>query len=187
MSNGQRGRINFPGAGPTCGWQVRPARETDIEALVVLRRAMFESIGCHDLVSLDRMAEASARYFAASLPRGEFRAWVAEADGEIVASGGLVIHTIPPTTYNLAGREGYIMNMYTRPAWRRQGIGTAILQVILEYLRAQGIPMVSLHAAPEGQPLYERAGFEPSNEVRLRLEPSPMKDWRNPNEGRTIS
>jgi len=41
--------------------------------------------------------------------------------------------------------------MYTRPEWRRRGIGTAILQTILDHLRAQGIPLVSL-ARHSGRP-----------------------------------
>jgi ribosomal protein S18 acetylase RimI-like enzyme len=150
-------------------YTIRPATEADIPALVSLRRALFESMGYHDL-ALTQVAQASSRYFATALPQGEFQAWVAEADGEIVASGGLVIHAIPPTAYNLAGQEGYIMNMYTQPEWRRQGIGAAILQAILDYLQAQDIPLVSLHATPDGRRLYARCGFEPTNEMRLHFE-----------------
>jgi ribosomal protein S18 acetylase RimI-like enzyme len=149
-------------------YTIRPAVETDIPALVSLRRALFESMGCQD-PALTQVAQASSRYFATALPQGEFRAWVAEADGEIIASGGLVIHAIPPTAYNLAGQEGYIMNMYTQPEWRRQGIGVAILRAILDYLQAQDIPLVSLHATPDGRRLYARCGFEPTNEMRLYL------------------
>jgi GNAT superfamily N-acetyltransferase len=171
MSHHHPEKLDPSGATPNARWHIRPACKADIQALVALRRALFESMGYDDPVLLDRMAEASARYFAVSLPRGEFRAWVAEADGDIVASGGLVIHSVPPTAYNLAGQEGYIMNMYTQPQWRRQGIGTAILRAILDYLREQGISLVSLHATPDGQQLYERQRFKSSNEMRLRLEP----------------
>ena len=151
-------------------WQVRPAEQADIEALVALRRALFHDIGYQDEAVLERVAQVSAAYFATALPQGEFRAWVAEADGQVVAGGGLVIHCGPPTARNLRGREGYIMNMYTRPEWRRQGIATAILRAILEHLQAQDITLVSLHASPDGQGIYERHGFEPTNEMRLHLE-----------------
>jgi GNAT superfamily N-acetyltransferase len=154
---------------PDQQYTIRPATKADIPALVSLRRALFESMGYQD-PALAQVAQANYRYFATALPQGEFQAWVAEADGEIVASGGLVIHAIPPTAYNLAGQEGYIMNMYTRPEWRRQGIGVAILKAILDYLRAQGIPLVSLHATPDGRQLYARCGFEPTNEMRLHFE-----------------
>jgi GNAT superfamily N-acetyltransferase len=150
-------------------YTIRSATEADIPALVSLRRALFKSMGYQE-PALTRVAQASSRYFATAIPQGEFRAWVAEADSETVASGGLVIHAIPPTTYNLAGREGYIMNMYTRPEWRRQGIGAAILQAMLDYLREHDISLVSLHATPDGRRLYAQYGFEPTNEMRLHFE-----------------
>ena len=122
---------------------------------------------------LDGVAQASARYFAAAIPTGEFRAWVAEAGGRVLASGGLVIHAIPPTPQALAGREGYIMNLYTLPEWRRRGIARAIMQAILEHLRAEGVSLASLHATEMGRPLYVELGFRPTNELRLVLEPHP--------------
>ena len=149
--------------------RIRRARASDIPDLVALRQALFESMGYGDPTLLEAVAEANEAYLATALPRGEFRAWVAEASGKVVASGGLVIHVVPPTAMNLVGMEGYIMNMYTRPEWRRQGLGTAILQTILEHLRQEGIPLASLHASEQGRRLYEKQGFASSNEMRLWL------------------
>ena len=160
------------GVGSVVPWSVRPAGEADVERLVALRRALFREMGYRDEALLDQMAEASGRYFAIALPAGEFRAWVADAGGEMLACGGVVIHSAPPTTRNLKGQEGYIMNMYTLPVWRHRGIGTAILQAILEHLRGRGIPLVSLHASRDGSRLYARHGFEPTNEMRLYLKKS---------------
>jgi len=116
---------------------IREARARDIPTLVALRRELFAAMGYREPELLSQVANASARYFATALPRGEFRAWVAEVDGEVVGYGRLVIHTVPPTPRNLAGKEGYIMNMFTRPKWRRRGIGTAILSCILDQLRRE--------------------------------------------------
>jgi GNAT superfamily N-acetyltransferase len=87
----------------------------------------------------------------------------------VVASGGLVIHTVPPTVHDLSGQEGYIMNMYTLPPWRGRGLATAILRVILDYLRARGVGMATLRASTAGRPIYERERFQPTNEMRLQL------------------
>ncbi len=151
----------------TEGYCIREATAKDIPELVMLRREMFEAMGCSDSSLLDQVAEASSRYFKRTIPNEEFRAWVAEADGKVVASIGLVIHDIPPTPHNLLGKEGYIMNLVTRPPWRRRGIGTRLLQTVLDALRAEGIPLASLHATSKGQGIYEVAGFEPSNEMQL--------------------
>jgi len=39
-----------------------------------------------------------------------------------------------------------------------------LLQTVLDTLRAEGIPVASLHATSEGQGIYEAAGFESNNE-----------------------
>ena len=165
--------VNAP-ASTSRRWRVRPATVADVETLVAMRRGMFEDMGMRDEPALSAMCAASAAYFARALPAGEFRAWIADVDGTPVANGGLVIHAAPPTPANLAGREGYIMNFYTQPAWRGQGIATAILDTILEYLRVEGIPQASLHATEAGRPIYERAGFRTSNEMRRRNPVAPL-------------
>jgi len=148
--------------------RIRRARGKDIAELVLLRRKMFEAMGYSNPSVLDEVANASTDYFECALPGEDFRAWVAQVDETIVAGIGLVIHTVPPTPRNLRGKEGYIMNLVTRPAWRCRGIATALLQVVLDALRTEGIPTASLHATAAGRRIYEAAGFEPSNEwVRL--------------------
>ncbi len=150
-------------------FEVRPAGVADIPALVAMRRAMFVSMGNTEEAVLAAMVEASAAYFHQALPAGEFRGWVAEAGGQIVGCGGLVVHRIPPTTYNLDGRVGYIMNMYTLSEWRRRGVARAVMAATLSWLQAQGVSAAALHATPQGRPLYEQFGFAPTNEMRVLL------------------
>jgi GNAT superfamily N-acetyltransferase len=68
------------------------------------------------------------------------------------------------------GREAYIMNMYTRPQWRGQGIATAIFRRLLEIARQKDCTRVALHALPPGRPIYEKEGFVVGDkEMRLDL------------------
>jgi ribosomal protein S18 acetylase RimI-like enzyme len=87
----------------------------------------------------------------------------------VIASGGLVIHTLPPGPRNMDGREGYIMNIYTVPAWRRRRVATAIVVAILDYLHEIGVPVATLHATDAGRLVYEKLGFKPTNEMRLLM------------------
>ncbi len=82
----------------------------------------------------------------------------------------MVEHRIPPSPQNPLGRSGYIMNMYTVPSWRRQGIATTILQKLFEVASQRGYRRVSLHALPEAQSIYDKSGFRPAeNELRRAL------------------
>jgi GNAT superfamily N-acetyltransferase len=67
------------------------------------------------------------------------------------------------------GRVGYIMNLYTDPAHRRQGLARRIFEQIMGWIRAQGIPMAALHFTEEGRQLYARFGFVESNEMRAKV------------------
>jgi hypothetical protein len=44
------------------------------------------------------------------------------------------------------------------------------MATILEWVKQQGFGAVNLHASDEGRPLYEKLGFENTNEMRLRFD-----------------
>jgi hypothetical protein len=41
---------------------------------------------------------------------------------------------------------------------------------IMAWAKKQGLRSVNLHASDEGRHLYEKLGFEPTNEMRLRFD-----------------
>jgi ribosomal protein S18 acetylase RimI-like enzyme len=103
---------------------------------------------------------------------GESSALIEPSKGDPVASIGLVVHSVPPSPFNRVGREGYIMNLVTLPPLRRRGIARALLSHVIEVLRAEGVPVASLHATSDGRELYEELGFvlnEELPEMRLSL------------------
>jgi GNAT superfamily N-acetyltransferase len=59
--------------------------------------------------------------------------------------------------------------MYTEPEFRKRGIARQIMLAILAWLKEQGLRSVNLHASSEGRPLYEKLGFENTNEMRLKF------------------
>jgi len=149
---------------------LRPAALDDVADLVRLRRLMFESMGVTDIAALDVSDAACEAYFRQTIPAGEYRGWVVEARGRVVASAGYVIDQHPPGPGNPTGRIGYIMSLPfgVEPAHRRRGLARRIMTAILEHLRAEGVRVFALHATEVGRPLYESLGFAASNEMRAR-------------------
>jgi GNAT superfamily N-acetyltransferase len=147
----------------------RAATVYDIAALTNLRLAFLTE------VSTDppgpRTRGDISEYFRRAIPAGQFFAYVAVAQSQIIASSGLVYHDHPPSQFHPTGREGYIMNMYTQPAWRRRGIATKIIQLLIEHAAKNRCDRVSLHTHPQGQSIYAKAGFIPvETEMRLNLQ-----------------
>jgi ribosomal protein S18 acetylase RimI-like enzyme len=113
---------------------------------------------------------ASGRADETGIERGARSDKIEPCEGELVASIGLVVHSVPPSPFNRVGKEGYIMNLVTLPPWRRRGIAHALLSHVVEVLRAEGVPVVSLHASRDGRSLYEELGFAVKDELpEMRL------------------
>ena len=55
--------------------------------------------------------------------------------------------------------------MFTERAWRRRGLARRLMELAIEWARVKGVAKLVLHASPQGRPLYERLGFEPTNEM----------------------
>jgi GNAT superfamily N-acetyltransferase len=143
----------------------RRASLDDVESLVVLRLAFLGEISDAPDAAV---RSALSHYFADALADGEFIAFLAVADSQVIASSGLVYHRHPPSMTNPTGREAYIMNMYTDPAWRRRGIATKLLHMLIDHARQNDCGKISLHVLPQGRSIYAKAGFV-SIETEMRL------------------
>ncbi len=145
---------------------IRRATQADVEALARLRLALLRELGnVRDESEEAPLLDAMRDYFQRTMATDKFLAWVAEVDGQVVAISGLVLFERPPDAGNPAGVDAYLMNMYTLPAWRRQGLARALLDEIIGFVRTTPARRISLHATDAGRSVYESAGFLPATSV----------------------
>jgi GNAT superfamily N-acetyltransferase len=64
------------------------------------------------------------------------------------------------------GRHAIVLNVWTEPRWRRQGVAESLMEAVLGWARAERLDRLVLHASEAGRPLYERLGFVRTNEMR---------------------
>ena len=141
-----------------------------VETIVEHRRSMFFDMGHRDAAVLDAMTAAFRPWLREKMSAGEYLAWLAVAgDGNVGAGLGLWLMDWPPHLIGPGSRRGNIVNVYTSPAHRRQGLARTLMQAALDWARANGIACVILHASTEGRSLYEALGFRATNEMRLLL------------------
>jgi len=56
----------------------------------------------------------------------------------------------------------YVLDVMVNPAYRRQGIGTRLIERAVEEAQKNGFIKIFLTAIPGSEPFYERMGFRPS-------------------------
>jgi GNAT superfamily N-acetyltransferase len=154
-------------------YSVRPVDERDAAVVARHRVAMFREMG---EVPTDALAtellSTSTEALAALLREGDYVGWLA-IDGNDVVIAGAGVHIKPqlprisPDGVRVAAAPvPLVVNVYTEPAWRRQGIARALMRTLIEWATAQGCDRVLLHASDVGRPLYLSLGFLPTNEMR---------------------
>ncbi len=138
---------------------IRRAGPADVAAWARLRLAMLAEVDPHDPITADE--DLVTGWLRARLDAPDFGAFVAEVDGEIVASGGVTIYDVPPGPTRWA-REAYVMSMYTVPEHRGRGIAREVLDALIAFATGAGdVGRVWLRASDAGRAVYLRADFEP--------------------------
>ena len=134
------------------------------------RRAMFEEMGYRDDGVLNHVEAFSRGYFNKAIPAGTYVGWLAEdSNGKVIGGGGIVLADWPGFPEEDHARRAWILNMYTEPGARRQGVARKLMQAMTEWCRSEGYGSVSLHASAAGRPLYESLGFQATSEMSLKL------------------
>ena len=90
---------------------------------------------------------------------GEHIAYLIYDNNKFIGAGGVSFYQVMPTYHNPSGKKAYIMNMYTTPEYRRQGIAFHTLDLLVKDAKEQGVSQIALEATDMGRPLYEKYGF----------------------------
>jgi GNAT superfamily N-acetyltransferase len=103
--------------------------------------------------------EAQRRVVLEHLAHPDGLILVAGGDGELAGAASLWFRP----RLNWATPEAWLPDLVVRPAYRRRGIATALLDACVAEARARGCHALKLesgHDRSDAHPLYERYGFE---------------------------
>jgi len=139
---------------------------------------MFDEMGQVAEGAFETLRAKSCARLRDFLARGEYVGWLASPaqHPNITAGGaGVQLREVLPHPLSRAnewngvaeGRHAIILNVFTEPAWRHQGLALLLLQRIIEWSRAERLDRLVLHASEAGRPLYECLGFVDTTEMRL--------------------
>ncbi len=141
-------------------YKYKKATIADIDELVRTRIIVLRAANkLSNDVDMSLVEKESYEYYKSALEIGEHMAYLVYDNETFIGAGGVSFYQVMPTYHNPTGKKAYIMNMYTAPAYRRQGIAFHTLDLLVKDIRKQGVSQITLEATEMGRPLYEKYGF----------------------------
>ena len=112
--------------------------------------------------------ETSRRYFL----EGDQDTVLALEGEKVMGCATLCDIRMMPTFSHPTGNRAHLMNVYTDPARRREGIARRMVTMLIGEAWNRGVTEISLDATEAGRPLYRQLGFRDSRECMV-LEKEP--------------
>ena len=139
---------------------IRQASVNDIDMLLEWRMEVLRHVfGTQNNDDVQNLYSANMEYYKEAIPRGDHVAVFAEIEGITAGCGGLCLYRELPSPDNPTGQCAYLMNIYTRQEYRKQGIGKSVVEWLVSYAKKQGITKIYLETSECGRSLYESLGF----------------------------
>jgi GNAT superfamily N-acetyltransferase len=138
-----------------------------INVFINMRLELFRELG--EISNNDNITElitATKEYFASNIGKN-LLSWGIVFDGKIVSVASLCLFSRIPYHENLYGKEGYILNVYTLPSYRKRGMARKLINVIIDYAQENGIAKLWLNTSEQGKSTYTTCGF---NDVTNAME-----------------
>ena len=149
--------MSQPGQASGAGWRPSLSEEEADALRAALGQAQAQGAWASELLSLELSAPCALRWAAWADAMRQPASQAASGDEPAPAAslcGALVAW--------LVGDELTIMHVATAPAWRRQGVGRALMQAGIERARQVGASSVWLEVRVSNAParaMYEALGF----------------------------
>ena len=136
------------------------ANLNDIQELVRLRILyMIDDFGSITDEEKEGMEKQLPGYFERELGK-KLIAFVARAEGRLVAAAYLLIIEKPANPFFLNGLDAEVLSVYTEEGYRGRGICTKLMQNMIDYAAELGLSRIDLVATDEGYPIYKKLGYE---------------------------
>jgi N-acetylglutamate synthase-like GNAT family acetyltransferase len=148
----------------------RKAVLNDVDVFIEYRIIFLNEI--HKPISSDKeiiLRKKLKDYFNRTVKNGTFISWIAEYEKKPVGIGSMVLREQPGHFKILNGKVGHILNMYTIPEFRKNGICSEILKRLIKEGEKLNLSKIDLLATEQGESLYRKFGFKEPTDKALEL------------------
>jgi GNAT superfamily N-acetyltransferase len=110
-------------------------------------------------------------FLSRGISSGDWCYWVASDSGDIVATVFIQWIKKIPKPNILDDSFGYMTNVYTKPGYRGCGIGSALLEEVEKWAKAENLEFLLVWPSEESVDFYRNAGFEKSQALEYEARP----------------
>ncbi len=142
------------------------ATEKDLELLMQSRQEMLRAVNHlrSDYRFTDEFITCSMEYFKAA-----HQTTILAINEKVIGCATMCYIDMMPTFSHPTGKRAHLMNVYTNPQYRRQGIAFKMLGFLINDAKEKGVTEISLDATELGRDLYKKHGFVESNECMVLI------------------
>lgn len=134
--------------------------KSHLNDFIDMRMTLFRELGeVSETEDITQLRLSTTQYFLDNIEQN-LLCWVIEVDNKIVSIASLNLFARIPYMDNLSGKEGYILNIYTLPNYRKRGLAGKLVNIIIDYAKENEIKRLWLNSSEQGKSLYINYGFE---------------------------
>ncbi len=140
--------------------QIQKADLSDLDLLMQWRMEVLNEVfPPSEYYFPEGLEEENRNYYKWALAEEKHIACFVRVDGEIVGCGGLCLYQEMPSPDNPSGQCAYLMNIYCRSPFRKQGVGEAVIRWLTDQAKERNITKIYLETSKRAKRLYEQIGF----------------------------
>lgn len=125
-------------------------------------RVLEEVFKEYENIDWDSIKANNIDYYRTHLSNDTHTACFAyDENGTIVGCGGICYQNEMPSPDNLNGTCGYLMNIFTVPGMRGNGIGKNIIEFLIADAKERKTGKIYLESSEDAKRLYANIGFQP--------------------------
>ena len=155
------------GMSPPAAGCIRAAIAADAAQLLPLWALVFDEVDTDPLGTWTGQARVWFTRMVEDRTSAHFP--VMEVDGHVVATAIGTLELGVPTPQCPRGRTVRLANVASSREHRGTGYGTLLVRDVIAWARSIDADRVDLSATPDGQRIYEKAGFTMTKAPRMKL------------------
>ncbi|MBU5438926.1 GNAT family N-acetyltransferase [Tissierella sp. MSJ-40] len=150
--------------------EYRIANKQDISQLVEMRwNFKMENKEEYNICDKQEFINECESFFKKGLEEGNWTHWIAVDKGDIVSHISISHIRKIPKPSRLHDEYGYVTNVYTKPSYRGNGIGSELMDRVNKWAEEKDFEILIVWPSKKAIPFYKRKGFSNQNEIMEKV------------------